>query len=137
MKKEDITSKLKGIIKEGMNELSGGIKPAINSMEVLKHYLAAALWTEELDDASISDLSNKAKLSSLKDVEEFINKAGMLLNGMEAGQVGHDLWLTRNGHGAGFWDRGLGEIGDKLSDIARGMGEKHLYKGDDGKIYLD
>lgn len=20
-------------------------------------------------------------------------------------QMGHDLWLTRNGHGAGFWDR--------------------------------
>ena len=20
-------------------------------------------------------------------------------------QLGHDLWLTRNGHGAGFWDR--------------------------------
>ncbi len=20
-------------------------------------------------------------------------------------QAGHDLWLTRNGHGAGFWDR--------------------------------
>ncbi len=20
-------------------------------------------------------------------------------------QVGHDLWLTRNGHGTGFWDR--------------------------------
>lgn len=22
-----------------------------------------------------------------------------------AEQAGHDLWLTRNGHGAGFWDR--------------------------------
>lgn len=21
-------------------------------------------------------------------------------------QAGHDFWLTRNGHGAGFWDRG-------------------------------
>ena len=23
-------------------------------------------------------------------------------------QAGHDFWLTRNGHGVGFWDRGLG-----------------------------
>lgn len=26
------------------------------------------------------------------------------LSGLEA-QAGHDFWLTRNGHGTGFWDR--------------------------------
>jgi hypothetical protein len=51
--------------------------------------------------------------------------------------VGHDLWLTRNGHGAGFWDRGLGDVGDKLTAIAKRMGSKSLYVGDDGKIYID
>jgi len=124
---------------ESINELFGPLRPAINPMEVLKHYFMAAFFTEEeeLEGASISDLSNKAKLSSLKDIEKFIDKAGMLLNGIEASQVGHDLWLTRNGHGTGFWDRGLGEVGENLSDIARGMGEKHIYKGDDGKIYID
>jgi len=25
----------------------------------------------------------------------------------DVGQLGHDLWLTRNGHGTGFWDRSL------------------------------
>ena len=29
--------------------------------------------------------------------------------------AGHDYWLTRNGHGAGYWDRDLGEVGDKLT----------------------
>ncbi|HBO9768500.1 hypothetical protein FBPa45_0125 [Pseudomonas phage vB_PaeS_FBPa45] len=29
--------------------------------------------------------------------------------------LGHDLWLTRNGHGAGFWDRGMGRVGERLS----------------------
>lgn len=28
--------------------------------------------------------------------------------------AGRDLWFSRNGHGVGFWDRGLGEIGDRL-----------------------
>lgn len=37
--------------------------------------------------------------------------------------AGHDFALTRNGHGAGFWDRGLGEVGDKLTDLARSYGE--------------
>lgn len=35
---------------------------------------------------------------------------------------GHDFYLTREGHGAGFWDRGLGELGDYLTTIAKGYG---------------
>jgi hypothetical protein len=40
--------------------------------------------------------------------------------GVEAGQCGHDLILTANGHGAGFWDRGLGAAGWRLTEAARG-----------------
>lgn len=49
-------------------------------------------------------------------------------------QAGVDLWLTRNGHGAGFWDRGLGRVGEDLSKLAR-YSERSLYRGDDGLIY--
>lgn len=35
--------------------------------------------------------------------------------------AGHDLRLTSGGHGAGFWDRGLGELGERLSDAARAL----------------
>lgn len=56
--------------------------------------------------------------------------------------VGHDLWLTRNGHGAGFWDRKLGsfggyDIGDCLSEACKMLGDCCLYEGDDGLLYLD
>ena len=51
-------------------------------------------------------------------------------------QAGHDYWLTRNGHGAGFWDRGLGEIGDVLTKACE-YTEVHAYLGDDGLIYTD
>ena len=57
------------------------------------------------------------------------------LSGIEPEQLGHDLWLTRNRHGAGFWDRGLGEIGYKLTELAHSYGDVTLYIGDDGKIY--
>lgn len=53
----------------------------------------------------------------------------------DASQAGHDFWLTRNGHGAGFWDRGLGEIGRDLSGMARQCGSADLCIGDDGLIY--
>lgn len=29
--------------------------------------------------------------------------------------AGRDYWFTRNGHGVGFWDRGLGDDGDLLT----------------------
>jgi hypothetical protein len=51
-------------------------------------------------------------------------------------QTGRDLWLTRNGHGAGFWDRNLGALGDRLTEAAKQLGEQDAYLGDDGFIYL-
>jgi hypothetical protein len=33
--------------------------------------------------------------------------------------LGHDLWLTAAGHGAGFWDRGLGAAGARLTAYAK------------------
>lgn len=36
--------------------------------------------------------------------------------------AGHDFWLTRCGHGAGFWDRGFGALGERLSQAARDYG---------------
>lgn len=40
-------------------------------------------------------------------------------------QIGHDIWLTMNHHGAGFWDRGL-VFGDILTEWAHSMGESYV-----------
>lgn len=50
--------------------------------------------------------------------------------------MGHDFWLTRNGHGAGFWDRGLGDIGDRLTAASKVYGGVDLYLGDDELVYV-
>ena len=49
-----------------------------------------------------------------------------------ASQAGHDFWLTRCGHGAGFWDRGnlyVTESGcdakDLLTERAQSYGEEY------------
>jgi hypothetical protein len=31
-------------------------------------------------------------------------------------QAGHDFWLSRNGHGTGFWDRDSSYYGDHVRD---------------------
>ena len=53
----------------------------------------------------------------------------------KAGQAGHDFWLTRNGHGAGFWD---GDWSDNYAEMftkgSKGYGQVDVFKGDDGKI---
>ncbi len=73
------------------------------------------------------------------DNRELLDKAGKLYS--HSGQwthdeqAGHDFWLTRNRHGAGFWDRGLGEVGAALTQKAHEYGEFNLIVGDDGRIY--
>jgi len=49
--------------------------------------------------------------------------------------AGHDFWLTRNGHGAGFWDGDWTTHGNALTTICKVFGECSLYVGDDGKVY--
>jgi hypothetical protein len=46
-----------------------------------------------------------------------------------------DIWLTRNGHGTGFFDRSYDNEED-LVNAARKIKSKDLYVGDDGKLYF-
>jgi hypothetical protein len=54
----------------------------------------------------------------------------------EAALAGHDFWLTRCGHGAGFWDGDWPEPhATALDDAAKAFGNVDLYLGDDGLIH--
>lgn len=111
--------------------------------EILDGYKVCAVWTatngeRQLDEThSAGDIEPESLARMRADCQAFVTANEALLGDMEPEQVGHDLWLTRNGHGTGFWDRGLGERGDKLADAARAMGESNLYIGDDDKVYLE
>lgn len=47
-----------------------------------------------------------------------------------ANYLGHDIALTVNGHGAGFWDRGFGDLGDRLTTAAHKMRHYNVYVQD-------
>lgn len=70
------------------------------------------------------------------------NKANVLQYlehpGMGMASLGHDLWLTAQGHGTGFWDRDLpGNLGDALTEASKDtLFVNDLYLGDDNKVYL-
>ncbi len=107
----------------------------------VQHYLICALWAsvnengEPLDGAySIFDISDEFLNQTKTDCESFLEQAGDLLNDWSEEQAGHDFWLSRNGHGTGFFDRNLPND-DKLQELARKFKEINLYVGDDNLIY--
>lgn len=52
-------------------------------------------------------------------------------------QMAHDFILTRNHHGAGFWDGDWREpYGAALTQLAHRFGELNSYVGDDGLVYF-
>lgn len=57
----------------------------------------------------------------------------------DAEHLGQDFWLTRNGHGTGFWDRSeLPEYYRKrLTDLAEMFGPAHPYLDTAGRIYFE
>jgi len=122
-----------------------------------QRYLETALWSstddngEPLDnDFDINDIDAETIDRAIMDCNDFREIAADLLNSLTDkltdeklsaiaadfdGQHGHDFWLTRNRHGAGFWDRGYGDIGDSLTNIANSFGPVDLIVDDNGQIY--
>lgn len=79
--------------------------------------------TENWDDVDYPvSTDSVAELQS--ELEQFIElcEDALIASELSPGQIGHDFILTRNGHGTGFWDRGLGEIGDTLTKWAKTFG---------------
>lgn len=115
-------------------------------------YLECALWssTDNADDTGgspldesfgVEDIAAETLLEAKRDCEDFQEAQRDLLDqayeqyGYSEASAGHDFWLTRNGHGAGFWDRGLGEVGEQLTQASHAYGSVELYVGDDGKVH--
>jgi len=105
-------------------------------------YVDAALWSSFDDQGNPldenfgqRDISSETLRKMGEDVWKFwIDNDELISSDPE--QAGQDFWLTRNGHGAGFWDGGWpGDVGKRLTDAAHAYGEFGLYVGDDGKIH--
>lgn len=110
-------------------------------------YLECALWASTDDDGAtldarftLADCGPDVHDPAREDVRAFLellDSEGVEWRGLVSlDQMGHDFWLTRNHHGAGFWDRGLGDLGDVLTKWAHTYGSADLYVTDDGTLNL-
>ena len=112
--------------------------------DMLNGYIDCALWVgvtgpdpdanEPLYDLSADVLGDAERDAIRAECADFLELAGEDAAALGAGQLGHDLFLTRNGHGAGFWDRGLGAAGERLTAWAKSMGSDDWFLADDGSI---
>jgi len=116
--------------------------------EMTRAYLECALWSsceisedgemgEALDGLyTVDDVDAKSVTDAESMLLDFCSENMADLDGLEDAQIGHDVWLTRNRHGAGFWDRGLGAIGEPPTESCQAYGSSYAYVGDDGVVYL-
>lgn len=111
-------------------------------------YVTAALWSsndESRDDGgdpldenySAGDISLATLEAMRVDCDKFQtdNAAALESAGLTEAQAGHDFWLTRNGHGCGFWDGDWPEPqATQLTSAAETFGEFNLLIADNGLI---
>ncbi len=121
----------------------------INMEQAFREYIGTAFWCTVVDSDSsefmdseydIDDMDSETRKSMKEEMKRFINENLYLTDKEdEVSAIGtfvHEFWLTRNGHGSGFWDGGYVN-GDLLTKKCEKYGPLNLYVGDDGKIYKD
>lgn len=113
--------------------------------QMLAAYIEAALWStmdestpqggNPLDDNyDADDLAPETRAAMAEECRCFLcdNAADI---GDQYAQAGFDFWLTRNGHGTGFWDgRWPADAGQRLTAAAKVWGSVDLYVHE-GRIY--
>jgi hypothetical protein len=108
-------------------------------------YASAILFSESDSDTeepldenySISDFDEETVKSSKDLIRKFYfeNKEAIKESGLDLDTIGNDIWYTRAGHGAGFFDHSLDQdIEDKLTNGAKALGEYPTVETYDGKI---
>ena len=102
-------------------------------------YIECALWLvddkHEFRGKQQCDIAEETLAEMVADCKKF--QAENDLTDYPLKNAGHDLFLTRQHAGCGFWENDFGteEQCKKLTDAAHTFGEVNLYVGDDGKIY--
>jgi len=115
--------------------------PVVDSF--FKAYVECALWSSTGDDGqpldkrfSIDNIEPATLAKMQTDCLAFYTEFNLgELPDSEQRRAGHDFWLTRNGHGSGFWDGDWNEPQASLMTIAsHHAGNFDLYQCDDESV---
>lgn len=114
---------------------------------IVHSYLVCALWSSS-DGTDIpldaiydpSEATPETVKQAREDCERFLllcDASGIFLTEWSDLSVGHDFWLTRNRHGAGFWDRGRGKVGKDATVIAQTFSEVNVVPLSDSQFIIE
>ena len=87
-------------------------------------YLECIAFTEEAEGKELDETFMR---ESVIDCLSFYQRICCYLSDDQIDQAGHDFWLTRNGHGAGFWDGDWPKHGDMFTKISECYGSVDPY----------
>lgn len=112
------------------------------------HELAGISECEPLDDYfEVDDFDAESLRKAQAECDDFF--ARLEANGLlgparkcaDDGHIAYDFWLTRNGHGAGFWDGDYDDfeenLGDNMTELCKAFGECHVCVNEDGSLSLE
>lgn len=116
--------------------------------EFTRSYAACALWSsndnsdpetggEPMDrNYDIDDIEDETLWDMVDDCANFRQQHAGLLeqSGLSDDRAGFCFWLSRCGHGSGFFDEGT-EVDDELQEAAEVFGNVDLEVSDEGTIY--
>jgi len=112
-----------------------------NFQKFLNGYLECAAWADAPEEKTHLEFKKSAVVEAEKDCRKFFNAHHNSIPKDSFPQAGHDFWLTRNHHGAGFWDREEiygKETATHLTTLSHAFGECHIYiAGRGGSECLD
>ena len=104
-------------------------------------YIKCIYWAEDIDD--LTNMEHSTMFCVFIECQRFIKVCGTFQNNPipedKYEQAGHDFWLTRNGHGTGFWDKQeiYGEKNSEiLTEISKQFGEMYMYISDDNHLEI-
>lgn len=109
-------------------------------------YVSCALWTaaEELGDRDTSDVRRSSMCDVIKECVSFqiihaelLQQAYDLPYGYTPESAGRDFWLSRNGHGAGFFDRGREPYWRALQSAAKTYGSREVVEDREGYVVIE
>lgn len=116
--------------------------------DIFNGYLVCALWSSTDVNSESGEFFDENYTTedfcfeALTILEQFVKKfmeentadINKALETVDNTQIGHSLWLSSNGHGAGFFDYSGDEF-DRLQEAARGNGFDLWFEEDDEKIH--
>lgn len=89
---------------------------------------------ERSDEFSEEDISADALREMIDDCRTFQEQYADVLADVDDELAGEMFYYTRNRHGIGFWDRGLGDAGNILTSAAHVYGTFDLMGCTDGNL---